>query len=94
MGGPWARCYATWIQQIGGWASAKLLLNVYGHFIPTETEGYADNLASPDGPYAAPSLVCRCTPFRRSQVYGATEMPSTSSSGWQDGQGREEEDAE
>jgi hypothetical protein len=28
-----------------------MLLDVYGHFMPTETTGYADNLATPDGPY-------------------------------------------
>jgi integrase len=24
-----------WIQETGGWASAKMLLDVYGHFMPT-----------------------------------------------------------
>ena len=28
-----------WIQQQGGWASAKLLLDTYGHFMPSESSG-------------------------------------------------------
>ena len=40
---------------MGGWASAKLLLDLYGHFLPTETTGYADSLAdTPKPPYTAP----------------------------------------
>ena len=27
---------------MGGWSSAKLLLNLYGHFLPTESTGFAD----------------------------------------------------
>ncbi len=39
-----------WIQAQGGWASAKMLLDVYGHFMPEESSGYADALsASPNG---------------------------------------------
>ncbi len=39
-----------WIQEQGGWTSATLLLDTYGHFMPTETRGFADILsASPDG---------------------------------------------
>ena len=34
-----------WVQAQGGWASAKLLLDTYGHFLPTETTGYADALS-------------------------------------------------
>ena len=36
------------VQDMGGWASAKLLLDLYGHFLPTETTGFADALS--DGP--------------------------------------------
>jgi hypothetical protein len=42
-----------WVQRQGGWASPKMLPDVYGHFMPTESSGYADNLATPDAP-------CRC----------------------------------
>src|SRR5262245_53720182 len=28
-----------WVQAQGGWTSAKMLLDTYGHFIPTETTG-------------------------------------------------------
>jgi integrase len=43
-----------WIQAQGGWASAKLLLDTYGHFLPTETTGYADALSGdPRRPYTA-----------------------------------------
>ncbi len=38
-----------WLQAQGGWASAKILLDTYGHFMPTETFGYADALTAPDG---------------------------------------------
>ena len=38
-----------WIQAQGGWSSAKMLLDVYGHFMPTESAGYADALTAPDG---------------------------------------------
>jgi integrase len=44
-----------WIQVQGGWTTAKLLLDVYGHFLPTEYTGYADALSRPAGaPYAHP----------------------------------------
>jgi integrase len=36
-----------WIQAQGGWTTAKLLLDVYGHFLPTEYTGYADALSRP-----------------------------------------------
>ncbi len=35
------------IQEQGGWASAKLLLDWYGHFLPTETGGFADAITTP-----------------------------------------------
>ena len=35
----------TWIKDQGGWTSAKMLLDVYGHFIPHEMRGHANNLA-------------------------------------------------
>ncbi len=44
-----------WVQQAGGWASAKMLLDVHGHSMPSETPGYADRLTPPDGPHTAPA---------------------------------------
>ena len=49
---------------MGGWSSAKLLLDLYGHYLPTESSGYADALsarsqpidAAPKRPYAAPAV--------------------------------------
>ena len=39
-----------WLQAQGGWASAKMLLDVYGHFMPAETYGFSDAIStSPDG---------------------------------------------
>jgi hypothetical protein len=38
-----------WIQAQGGWASAKGLLDTYGHYLPTETTGYADALSNDTG---------------------------------------------
>ena len=40
---------------MGGWASAKLLLDLYGHFLPTESTGFADALDVPRRPYTAPA---------------------------------------
>ncbi len=40
-----------WLQNQGGWASAKMLLDTCGHFIPDESKGYAAVLTTtPDGP--------------------------------------------
>ncbi len=39
-----------WVQQAGGWESAKMLLDVYGHYMPTESAGFADALTDLDGP--------------------------------------------
>jgi len=45
-----------WIQEQGGWTTAKLLLDTYGHFMPTEMRGFADALtATPNGSQAAPT---------------------------------------
>ncbi|MBW2362085.1 MAG: tyrosine-type recombinase/integrase, partial [Deltaproteobacteria bacterium] len=33
-----------WIQEQGGWSSAKMLLDVYGHHLLGESTGYADAL--------------------------------------------------
>ena len=46
-----------WVQEQGGWASAKMLLDVYGHFMPSESAGYADALTTANGPYTAPSVL-------------------------------------
>jgi len=43
-----------WIQEQGGWTTAKVLLDTYGHFMPTEARGFADALAATsDGTPAA-----------------------------------------
>jgi integrase len=40
-----------WVQERGGWTTAKVLLDTYGHFMPSEMKGYADTLSTaPDGP--------------------------------------------
>jgi len=43
-----------WIQAQGGWTTAKMLLDTYGHFMPTESRGFADRITAPDGPQTAP----------------------------------------
>ncbi len=44
-----------WIQTQGGWASAKMLLDTYGHYLPDEHAGYANAITrAPKRPYAAP----------------------------------------
>ena len=46
-----------WIQEQGGWTTAKVLLDTYGHFMPTESRGFADALAAAsDGPSGGPWL--------------------------------------
>ena len=37
-----------WIQAQGGWSSAKLLLDTYGHFLPREMQGFEDALRPED----------------------------------------------
>ncbi len=40
-----------WIQEQGGWSTAKLLLDTYGHFMPSESRGFENALsAALDGP--------------------------------------------
>jgi hypothetical protein len=43
-----------WIQEQGGWTTAKLLLDTYGHFMPTESRGFADALTAQNAPPAHP----------------------------------------
>jgi hypothetical protein len=38
-----------WIQEQGGWASAKVLLDTYGHFMPSESHGFADAIMGSNG---------------------------------------------
>ena len=77
-----------WVQAQGGWASAKMLLDVYGHFVPEESGGYANALsASPDGtrrhriaserPARNHSRVEKRAPSRTSLVaQGRIELPT------------------
>ena len=53
-----------WVQEAGGWTSAKMLLDVYGHFMPSENRGFADAITAPNGPPAAPTLQRRATNVR------------------------------
>ena len=47
-----------WIKAQGGRTTAKLLLDVYGHFLPSEYTGYADALSRPAGaPYTHPEAL-------------------------------------
>jgi integrase len=45
-----------WIQEQGGWTTAKLLLDTYGHYMASENRSYADVLAAPNAPLAHPPL--------------------------------------
>ena len=53
-----------WIQSMGGWSSAKLLLDLYGHFLPTESTGFADALSGTGRPDTAPRNVRRSSARR------------------------------
>lgn len=37
-----------WIRQMGGWSSSKMLLDVYGHYLPREMRGFSNALSSFD----------------------------------------------
>ena len=37
-----------WVRRMGGWSSAKMLLDVYGHYIPREMRGFSSALAPSD----------------------------------------------
>ena len=44
-----------WIQTQGGWTTAKVLLDTYGHFMADESRGHADALSTPaDGSMRQP----------------------------------------
>lgn len=44
-----------WIQDQGGWSSAKVLLDTYGHFMPSESHGYANAITGSNGSETAPT---------------------------------------
>jgi len=47
-----------WVQAQGGWSTARMLLDIYGHVIPDRTRGFADVLATAENaPPAAPRSV-------------------------------------
>ncbi len=46
-----------WVWQMGGWTSAKMLLDVYGHFLPREMRGDADALAPEPRNQTEPGVV-------------------------------------
>jgi hypothetical protein len=73
-----------WIQTAGGWTSAKMLLDVYGHYLPTESAGFADALTGPprsaDGTHTAPgrSRAAATKPPRIARAWSSSEkMEST-----------------
>ena len=35
-----------WVQVQGGWTTAKVLLDTYGHFMPDEMRGFADAISA------------------------------------------------
>lgn len=37
-----------WVRKMGGWSSSKMLLDVYGHYLPREMRGFSDALAPVD----------------------------------------------
>jgi hypothetical protein len=44
------------VQERGGWTTAKVLFDVYGHFLP-EAHGYADRFTALDGAQTAPRRI-------------------------------------
>ena len=61
-----------WIQSRGGWASAKLVLDLYGHFLPSDYRGFADAIEAatatrpmaPTAPQTHPPAAARAAPRR------------------------------
>ena len=51
---PWASLHLArgtpieWVRVMGEWSSAKMLLDVYGHYMPREMRGFSDSLAPSD----------------------------------------------
>jgi hypothetical protein len=41
-------------EEQGGWTTAKVLLDTHGHFMPSESRGYADVTGGEEGSEAAP----------------------------------------
>ena len=37
-----------WVRKMGRWSSPKMLLDVYGHFLPRDMQGFSDALAPND----------------------------------------------
>ena len=63
------------LQNMGGWASAKLLLDLYGHFLPTESTGFADAIGGSKWRQTAPkqravAASSRVIPKRRARPKG------------------------
>jgi hypothetical protein len=56
LGGTEAAGVYAWIQEQGGWSSAKILLDAYGHFMPSESRGYADQIAHENGSGTVPAV--------------------------------------
>ena len=61
---------------MGGWASAKLLLDLYGHFLPTESTGFADALDGTKRQYAAPKRTAVALPSRSARKKRARPQSS------------------
>jgi len=59
-----------WIQDQGGWSTAKVLLDTYGHFMPSESRGFADVIAAENGSGTAPT---ESAEFTRSAIGGESD---------------------
>ena len=69
-----------WAQEAEGWTSAKMLLDVYGHYMATESSGFTDAITAPNGtcPAAAPTRgAARDAKHLRSEKNGADERTRT-----------------
>jgi hypothetical protein len=68
-----------WIQNQGGWTTAKLLLDCYGHFMPSESRSYADALTASNAPPAHPGPIAVRAQARksrgRSRGYATSKTP-------------------
>jgi integrase len=66
-----------WIQEQGGWTTAKLLLDTYGHFMPTESRGFADALTAQNAPPAHPRPIAAPARLAKSAAKAGGYAPAT-----------------
>ena len=73
-----------WIQSRGGWASAKLVLDLYGHFLPSDYRGFADAIeaATSTRPTAPTAPQAHSRTVARAATCGVVLKSRATAGGW------------